>query len=229
MAYKTKIGYAEAVLLELQESLRNRDEQVDKREVIIRMDAIVNQMAKEGVLENWKLGFGYQTDEQYLTRWEWLTVTDPTDKSPSYIAIPANYVALAKNGGINQVYFQNDFTSAKKKYFDPVIITTYQEVSLYRSNMAGKLEGRISCYPRNGNLYFDRGNINKIYGNIGMALVVRDSSSIADDQPYPIPADKEHLIIANLVQWFRSRRAQPQDLIRDNNDITTATGNVRGG
>lgn len=214
---KNKLFYSEAVLNELQSDMRGRDETIDQREVIIRMDAIVNALAKEGFLENWKAGFFDSTDESYLTRFEWLTCTDPSNNSPSTVQIPANYMSGPKNVGIEQVYFKNDFSANTKKYFDPVIIKSFKDVSLYRNNMAGNLEGRISCYPRTGTLYFDRGGINTTYGQIGMALRIRDSSVISDTDLYPIPGDKEHFVIDACVQWFRTRLSGPQDLIKDNN------------
>ncbi len=140
-----------------------RDLNIDPREVILRLDAFVNDMAKKGFFENWQLGFDTGMNEQYLTRWEWLTVTDPARNQPSYVQLPSANVALPRNMGINQVYFQNDPTVNKKKYFEQVIITSHEDVSRYRNNMAGQMEGRLSCYPRNNFLYFSKGGINTTY------------------------------------------------------------------
>ncbi len=215
MALRTKLYYGEQVLNELNSQLRNRDEKIDIREAIIRIDAIVNSFAKEGILLNWKRGFTNSLDEQFITRWEFLTITDPSNGEPSYFQIPAHYVELPDNRGIDQVYFQNSFSSVKKKYFDPVIIRNYKSVSQYRSNRAGNMEGRISCSPRNGNIVFNTGNIGATYGDVGIALVVRDSSALSDSDPYPIAADQEQLIIQTAVEWFRARQGQKPDLIRD--------------
>lgn len=214
---KNKLWYSELVLNELQAGLRNRDEKVDQREVILRMDAIVNQLAKEGFLENWKLGMYGGNDELFLTRFEWLTVTDPANNAPSYVQLPTNWTSLPKNMGLDQVYFKNDFTAVTKKYFDPVIVMSFKDFSTYRSNMAGRLEGRLGCYPKNGNLVFTKGGINAVYGQIGLALLVRDSSTLGDTDLYPIPANMEQTVIEACVNWFRVRLSGPADLIRDDN------------
>ncbi len=215
MSLRTKLFYGEQVLLELNSQLRNRDEKIDIREAIIRIDAIVNQFAKDGILLNWRAGFTNSIEDQYTTTWENLSATDPANGEPSYVQIPAHYVQLPDNRGIEQVYFMNSYNAIKKKYFNPVIIRSYKSFAAYRNNRAGRLEGRISCAPNDGYLVFDRGNIDATYGPLAIRLIVRDSSAIADDAPYPIAADQEQMIIQAAVQWFRERNAQRPDLIRD--------------
>lgn len=215
MAQRTKLFYAEEVILSLKGQFPNRDMKIDPREVLLRLDEEVNEAAKAGYLLNMKLRLGSAIDDQFVTTWDNLTVTDPPNKAPSYIQLPANYVTLPDNTGIDQIYFMNDFTVAKTKYFDPVIITSFKDVSGYRNTTGEFLEERISCYPKNGYIYFDRGNINSKYGNIGIRLVVRDASAIADDAPYPIPAEYMGTVVKNLVQFYRERLMQPQDLVRD--------------
>jgi len=220
---KTRLFYAEQILLSLQDANRNRDEKFDVREVYPIMDNIVNALAKQGFFENWKFGFG-GIDDLFTTTFEWITPTDPANSSPSYFSLPVtSYVTLPKNQGIQDIYFQNDFTTVKKKYFAPVIITSFKDQSSFRSSMANGLQGRISCYIKNGVIYFDRGNINKVYGNIGLRLAVRDSSQILDNAPYPIPAEHEKTVIDQCVLFFRSRRDQGADLVRDQNDSKTVT------
>lgn len=215
---KTKWAYAEEVINEMQNDYPGRDLKIDPREVIIRLDAMVNQMARNNYIENWKMGNGAMTDEQFITTWEWITPTDPANGLPSYFTIPANYVNLPRNGGIEQVYFENSFSGSKTRYFDPVIIISQRDVVAYRNNMAANLEGRLSGYPKGRTFYFTKGNIFSKYGRVGIRLVIRDSSAISDDDPYPIPADLEQPIIGELVKWFRERRLQPTDLIKDSND-----------
>ncbi len=215
MSLRTKLYYGEQVLNELSSQLLNRDFKIDIREAIIRIDAIVNAFAREGILQNWKVGSTNNIEDAFTTTWEWITVTDPTNGEPSYFQIPAHYVQLIDNRGIEQVYFQNSFSAVKKKYFNPVIIRSYKNVAAYRTNRAGNMEGRLSCSPKNGYLVFNKGNINATYGPVGIRLIVRDSSAIADDAPYPLPADMEQIVIAAAVQWFRERQAQKSDLIRD--------------
>ena len=215
---RTKWSYAESVINELQNDYPGRDLKIDPREVLLRLDAMVNQMAKQGYIENWKMGNGANVDEQFITTWENIVVTDPGNGLPSYFTIPANYVALPRNGGIEQVYFMNPFTGSKTRYFDPIIILSMRDIAAYRNNMASSLEGRVSGYAKGRTFTFSKGGIFAKYGNVGIRLAITDSSAIADGDPYPLAADIEQTVITELVQWFRERRAQPTDTIRDAND-----------
>ena len=88
--------------------------------------------------------------------------------------------------------------------------------------MAGNVQGRISGYPQGTRFYFNNPEngckIKAKYGNMGLRLVVRDSSLIALDAPYPIPADKEDEIIRLAIDHYINKRMQPQDKVRDGND-----------
>lgn len=216
---KTKKWYAEQVLRELQNDERNIDFKIDPREVFVRLDSIVNALARESYFENWKLS-GTGVDEQYITTWDGdsaIIVVDQTDGKPSYFEFPVNYADLPRNRGIDEIWPQK-----YSKNNHPVVIMTHRDVRLYSNNMAGNLQGRLGGYVQGNRFYFsnpDNGcKVKAKYGNMGLRLVVRDSSQIANDQPYPIPADKEDRIVEMLVQWFRERRDQPTDKVRDSND-----------
>lgn len=213
----TRAVYIERVLNEVY-PVRGRDAKIDPREVVLALDDWVNARAKEGFLLNMKMGHGPQMDDQFITTFEWLTVTDPANRLPSYFAIPANYADLPKNQGIQEVYFENSFTGGLKKYYDPVIIRNSMAPSEYRNSMAADLEGRLSVVVRNGNLVFSRGGIAARYGRVGCRLVVRDSSQILDASPYPVPSNLVEQMIEDVSTKLKERRATPVDLIKDNND-----------
>lgn len=218
MSLRTKWSYAEEIRNILDKDFGDRDMQLDPREIILRLDQAVNEQAKLGDLENFKLNKGEFVDDTFITTWEWLTVTDPANKMPSYVQLPATPVALDTNRGIDQIYFKNDFAAVKKRYYDPVIITSFKDLSSYRNTMGGDLGERISGYPKDGYFVFDRGDINATYGQIGMRLVVRDASAIGDNDPYPIPADRVATIMDSVIDFFRKKMAQPTDHIRDTID-----------
>jgi len=219
MSFKTRLWFAEQILIQLNEGLRNRDEKIDPRECYVIIDQLINQAARQGFLENWKLGNG-QIDELWITRFDEITITDPPNKAPSYFALPASYVNLPRLQGINSVTFMNSFTSVKKKYFDTVHIISANDAVTYRGNMAGSLQGRLSVYPKGGNMVFNTGNVGTTYGNVSIALVITDSSSISDTAPLIIPADIEASIITQAIEYFKARRALPVTTIRDNVDKT---------
>lgn len=212
---RTRQYYSEQVLNNLAGSgLRNRDERIDQREVYPVLDAIINRLAKENYLENWKAGFG-ALDELWITRFEWITPTDSDDEGPSTIALPATYAPLPKLQGISEVYFENSFDAVTKKYFDTVLVISQSDSRSYRNNPAGQLQGRISCWPSGTSLVFNKANIGADYGRVGMALVIKSAFDISDQAPYPIPASAESQLIQEATDIFLKRRFTPSDKIRD--------------
>lgn len=210
---KSKLYFSELVLLELNSQFRNRDEKIDQRDVIIRLDQIVNEGAKLGIFESWNLG-ERSIDDLFITTWDgrlnsWLAITDVSDTGESYFTLPSNYVVLPRNGGIVQVYLE-------KNYFDPIAILSAPEAITIRNTMAGNLEGRLGVYVRGGRVYFKgRQDIGAKFGGAGVQLVIRDASAIADDAPYPIDAAQEKMVIAQAVEWFRNRNNQGADKVRE--------------
>lgn len=211
---QTKKYFAEQVLLELQNDFRNIDFKIDEREVFLRLDSVVNELARKNYFDNWKLN-GAGVDEQFITTWEPVVVTDPDDESPSYLTLPSSYAALPKNGGIDEVY--------PLKYTDSspsaVVILSHSDYRMLSRNPAFGMQGRLSAYVQGKKLIFMQCKVASNFGkNFGVRLVVRDSSLIADNELYPIPSDHQKTVVDQCVQWFRDHRMQPTDSVRDNKD-----------
>lgn len=215
---RTKLLYAEDIRNNLYSGLIQRDVKIDFREIFLAMDRAVNFFAKAGFFENWKLGFGGSVDDLWITSFDNLTITDVANQN-SYFTLPSsNYVNLPAGQGINEIYFMNDPTKVTKKYFKPVIIKNWRDVSGYRSSMAGDNQGRISCAIKNRVIYFDRGKVGQQYGKCGVRLVLRDASALSDTDVYPIPADAEEQFLKKSIDFFMERRIKEPDLVRDEND-----------
>lgn len=217
MSLKTKLWYSEQVLNQLQDGFRNRDEKFDQREILVQFDNVINRMAKENYLENWKLGV-CGVDDLWTTKFDNIVVNDPDDEGPSWVTIPASYVILPRGTGIQEVTFVNDFETVTKKYFSTVYIVSEKDAISYRRNPAGSMQGGISVFPRGGKLYFSSGMIGSTYGNVSISLVIKDSTAISDSAPYPIPANVEAQAISECVQWFLMRRSLPETAVRDGKD-----------
>jgi len=211
---QTKRFFAEQVLRELQDDYRNMDFKIDEREVFLRLDAVVNDLAKKSYFENWKLT-GSTLDEQYITTWEPVVVVDQPNSNPSYLVLPASYAALPRNRGIDEVYPLKFNTTHQPA----VIILSHTDFRQFANNPARDMQGRLYAYVQGNRLYFGTCDVGSKYGkNFGVRLVVRDSSQIADDELYPIPADQQQNVITICVEWFQNRRAQPTDSVRDDKD-----------
>lgn len=211
---KTRLFFAEQIKNELQNDHPNIDDKLDPREVLVRIDAVVNELAKRDFFDNWKLG-GPGVDDQFTTTFT-VTVQDRTDGKPSFFAFPANYIALPRNEGIAEVY------PLKWNHEDQpaVVIMSAEDFRKLKSNAAANMQGRLAGYPKWPNFEFTTCDVTKKYGSsFECRLVIRDSSQIADDAPYGIPADKENFVISTVVAWYRARRAEPTDSVRDNKDV----------
>lgn len=216
MALRTRVYYGEQVINQLQNAYPNRDWKIDLRDVYPALDNWLNEKAKDGFIENMSNNFGADVDEQFITTFENLTITDPAGKRPSYLQLPANYVTLPDNMGVQDVYFMNN--SIKKKYFDPIYITSFKSQADSRYSMAQNNQGRLEVYPMNGNLYFNIGDVGSTYGPCGVRLVIKSAFDINNTAPYPVAANLAQQMIADVSDWFANRREKQPDKIRDNND-----------
>jgi hypothetical protein len=211
---KTKRQYSERILIRLQNDHRNIDFKINERQVFLMMDEVVNAMATDNYLANWKLT-GAGIDEGFITTFEPVTITDPVDGNYSYLDIPSNYAALPKNRGIDGIYPLKYTTTNQQS----VIILSHMEYRQFMNNPARSMEGRLWGYLKGMRLTFGKCEVGKKYGpQWGVRLVVRDSSTIANDQWYPIPSDVEEEMIEKVVEKLLGKRATPTDSVRDNKD-----------
>lgn len=212
----SKRWVAEQVLNELQNDKRNIDFKIDEREVFLRMDSEVNQMARTSYFDNWKMSSA-DLDEQFITTWDdetAISIVDQPNGLPSYLDLPAGYVDLPRNRGIEEIW-----PVEYGEYSQSVVIVSHRALRQYQNMKAGNMQGRLFAYPQGRRMYFGTCDVGKKYGpKFGVRLVIRDSSMIGLDEIYPLPADKMKALIMILVVWFRSRREQPTDRVRDSND-----------
>lgn len=210
---------AQSVLNELSNDRLNIDFHIDEREVFLRMDQEVNQMARASFFENWQVSGAY-LDNQFITEWsgdDAIEVLDVEDQ-PSYLILPASYIDLPRNAGIQEIW-----PLEYGPYNQSVIIISHGDLRLYQNNKAGNMQHRLHGYPAGGNKFvFNEIGVADKYGSkFGVRLAIRDSSMIAADAPYGIPADKEKALIMILVDWFRKRITFGSDKVRDSNTVNS--------
>lgn len=217
---QSKRWIAQQVINELQNDKPNIDFKIDEREVFLRMDSEVNQMARVSYFDNWKMSTS-ELDEHFITTWDGdnaITVVDQENGNPSYIDLPASYVDLPNHRGIDEIWPLEYGT-----YDQSVIIRSHRSLRMLQNNKVSNMQKRLSGYPQGQRFYFDTCDVGTKYGTkFGVRLVIRDSAFIGYDEIYPIPADKIKALMIILVDWFRSRKAQRSDTIRDGNDNITS-------
>lgn len=211
MAVPTKRYFSDRIIAGLQAQYPNIDfRSIQEREVFLVVDDIINAMAKDNYLSNWKL-YGATVEEGFITTWTGLQVVDP-DEAPSYITFPAVYAALPMNGGIVEVWPENYEYGAVK-------LRRHEDVRRTRNLMSGNMQGELGGYPKGNVFEFDQVDVGKNFSEtFGMRLVVRDSSAIAVTAPFPIHSDLVEEVIRRGILFFSTKRMQPTDTIRDKND-----------
>lgn len=214
MAITTKKYIGDRIIGGLQDANPNIDfRSIDPREVFRVVDDIVNAMARDNYFENWKL-FGPRVDDGFITTWDGDNAieVEGEEDEPSYLTFPANYAALPKNGGIDEIWPIN-------YEFRSVIIRDHSDIRRTRRLMSGNLQGELGGCPKGGVFQFDQINVAENYAEtFGMRLVVKDSSEISDTAPYPIPSNIVEEVIKRGIIYFTEKRLQPTDVVRDKQD-----------
>lgn len=213
---KTKRYFAEQIINGLINDDPNIDWNIDERDIFVRLDSVVNTEARKGFFENWKVGYP-GISEGYVTTWDGdtaITVVDQANSKPSYFEMPVNWADLPLEQGIQGIWPQKYRTDGNHN----VVILNQRDVRLYSNNMAGNMAGRLAGYPKGNIFEFTTCDVKKKYGNVGLRLVVRDSSLIALNAVYPIPSSQEEFVINMCIAWFREKRSSPTDKVRDKND-----------
>lgn len=218
---KNKRQLAQQVLNELSTDKINIDFHIDEREVFLRMDALVNEMARKSFFDNWQVS-GPSLDEQYITTWDGdnaIEVVD-VDYQPSYLVLPAGYIELPRNAGIVEIW-----PIEPSDFGQTVVIMSHSDVRMMQNSRASNMQGRLWGYPRGDNFVFGESDVAKRFGEtFGVRLAIRDSSAISLTAPYPIPADKESVLVAKLVDWYRKRLGIGSDTVRDSNTVNNVNG-----
>jgi len=212
---KTKLYYAQRVILGLQDDYPNLDFKIQEREVFPVVDDIVNRMAEADYFDNWKFT-GQHVAEHFVTTWPEVVVTDQDNELPSYFDFPSNYVELPKNRGIDEIW---PLKFRQNSDDHSVIIMTHQEYRRFKSQQAGGLQGRLGGYPQGTRFYFTSCGVKKKYGNVGLRLVIRSAADITDTAAYPVPANKEGEVIALAIKYFVMKRTGQTDQVRDAKDV----------
>lgn len=217
----TKKTYSDRIILGLQNSYPEIDFKIDEREVFLVVDDIVNAMAKQNYLDNWKI-YGAMADESFVTEWSGansITVVDPADL-PSYIVLPAVPVALPMNGGILEVWPDN-------YSFGSVKIMRHEDVRRTRNLMSGNLQEQLGGFPSNiiaqePRFVFNQINVGKNFApTFGVRLCIKNSSAVGLNDPFPLAPDIQQQVIDQGIQYFMRKRMAPTDTVRDSQDALT--------
>lgn len=208
----TKRMISDRVVDRLQNDYPNIDFKIQPRDIFLVVDDVINRLAKQNYLENFKFFGG--VDEGFITTWSGdsaLTVIDPTG-GPSYFTLPAIPVALPNNEGIREVWPLNYKYGAVK-------LRKHEDVRRTRNLMSGNMQGELGGYPQYPLFVFDQMEVSKKYSTkFGLRMVVKDSKDISETAPFPVSSDVLQQVIDETYRYFQEKRLSPTDTVRDRND-----------
>ncbi len=126
--------------------------------------------------------------------------------------MPAQYAALPDNRGIDEIWPENfEYGSVKIRHS--------RNIRLYRNNMAASLQGELGGAPQGIKFLFNQVGVGQNFApTFGVRLVIKDSSQISEDAPYPIPSSAEEEVIKRGILFFTEKRVKPTDVVRDGQD-----------
>lgn len=198
----TKGKLADQVMRYIARYDRPREERLDERDVLMRIDQETNYLAKQNMLENME-SQGLSVDPQFLTTFKNIEVKHDSDYNLDYIDLPARYVALSSNRGV-------DLICPMQSRQHPFIPLDKGHIGLYENNLAGPIQGRTGFWIESGKAYFNK-DVKGVWNKLLVRLVLADASSITDDAPYPIPAELEAQIVEKVAVFFLKNPTLPDD------------------
>lgn len=211
-AIKDKIYFGQQILSYINANRdRHRDEAIDIRQVIEKLDQYTNKAAKDDLIARMQFFDDHIVGEHFITTFAKQKMADFIGGSK--LTLPSKYVNLPDLGGINGVFPESDkFLKIRKM--------RPNDIRRYANNMASQLDQDIGYYPEGNTLIFTNDEMKDVYGeDWTIRLVITDAEQIAENADYPIPPDLEQDMITEIGEWFlRPLKEIEQDTSTDMTD-----------
>jgi hypothetical protein len=182
---------------------QSKDSQVDRREVIVKIRQLMNQLLMGSYFQKWNEGDRSATT-MYIASYE-LTINKSEDER-YYVDLPEFYVSLPYNRGIHRVFRkgspENGFTPQHN-------YSVSDRVNASRVNS-------IDYYYVEGLRVFLRGKhtVQKD-GKIVAQLIVAAPDSVGENDPLPIIPEHQSVILQALKQGYLPTK---QDRLNNDRD-----------
>lgn len=205
----TKKLIAEQVLRILEGGDINDDSAYDIREVMRLIDQVVSLQIKAGWIENLKAGHPGVAGS-YISTFKNIPLHYDEDMGVSYLELPCNYVHLPAGRGIHHL-------SRTKEISEAFVPMSSGNSSLFSHSPAEGLEGRIGFYPEGKRIYLTKDLYHQGCKKVLLKLVIPPLSEVGQDDPYPIGAEAELVVIEKVLELLRE--PVKKDVLNDNNPV----------
>ena len=186
----------------------SNDASVTIQEVILAVNQVRDFLVQEDIWARKNVGDN-QIPGEYLE--DYCVDIQCDDKTNSFYAeLPVKPLNLQRNQGV----FKVTYTKNQEVAFVP---SSSSSSSLYTGLPSFKPQGRQTYYVQGDRLYFPSikkgDDLQEIY-----VVLVASTADIGDEDPLPIPADKEIIVVQRVVEMYRQQKLTPQDNVNDNVD-----------
>jgi hypothetical protein len=182
------------------------DSKWDIREIELVVSQNSAKLFRNRIYEQYTLGEGNSLG-QYVATFRGVPVKDDTDRNLKYIDIPAKYLSLPRERGVNSI-------GPEKNEFVKFIPCELGILNIYGTRNAPFLQGNTGYWVEGMKAYFTKDDTK---GPLVVKLVTTDT--VEENIPEDLQAD----IIALTLQYFQ---AKPEDKLNNaNEDAGGSKGN----
>ena len=202
----TKARLAEQVLRIVQGGYLSDDSDIDSREVILFIEQERDTLVKRMIFESMKIG-------EFDINGDFISTFDVEVKSDSslglYIDTPHTPIHLPNDAGYHDLTLKTDHSVS-------FIRKSNNASSLFKGLPSENMLNNPNYYIEGSRAYLKSEPMGVAYGTLLSLKLILSSRDIEDNEPLPIPADAEALIIKSVAQLYKIVDSVQQD---DRNDL----------
>jgi hypothetical protein len=213
MAVKTSLYNLSSQILFLLTRI-DKDLQIDRREVTDALRQASLKFLKQDYFETLKNGQRF-IDPHYIAKFKNIEVKTDTDRyDRNYIDIPAQYVSLKNNEGIQRVW---PVTEEEIDYREMIPVPDGTEELYYNLLVNKALIGVWTYSVNRDRIYFGMKDGSTLTEEkitfVDVDIVVISPVDIEDEDPFPLPVEYHFDLILAVIELFISNPERVRQLI----------------
>lgn len=193
---------------------RSRDNRFDEREVMKVMRQISHRLLKGEWFQARNNG-EKNIDGHYIATFNNVTVSNDTVQKRNYCLLPAEYMMLRLDMGIQAVYPMSGIVEKDREAIIPI---PSGAMDIFYQLPAGALEGFFSYEVHRNRLYFNprwgKTMLTEKILKVRIRMVIISPEDIDPDTAYPMPPELQDTLISETLKWYGFPGTP--DLINDN-------------
>jgi len=192
----------------------DKDLQVDRREVIDALRQGAMKFLKQDYFASLESGQKF-IDPHYIAKFTGIDIQKDSDRfERNYVELPAQYVALRDNQGVQRVW---PVVEEEIDYIEMIPVPDGAE-EVYRSLCQNNALVGVWTYSlTRDRIYFGKNNgetlLDSEISQVDMDLVVISPVDVADTDPFPLPPEYHFDLLVSTVQLLAPSAERVHDII----------------